>query len=140
MTLALDCSVTLAWLFEDEKSFTTDEILARVEREGAHVPTIWCLEVANTLQGAVRRGRIDITWRDTCLKMLGRLDIQTDARTGVFAWASTLALANDHRLTLYDAAYLELALRQGLPLATLDRKLRSVAETIGMRLMPLTTH
>ncbi len=135
MTLVVDASVTLAWIFTEEKTLPVQKILDRLIDEQAFVPAIWRLEIANGLQMSVRRGRIDAATRDTALRGLALLNITTDPDTDNFAWSTTLSLAEQHRLTLYDAAYLELALRLGLPLATLDRDLRSAGDAVGVTLL-----
>lgn len=136
MTLVIDSSVTLAWLFEEERTPALIDLLTQVENEGAYAPSLWSLEVANVLQSAVRRGRIDIARRDQCLNSLENLRITIDPNTHAVAWYSTLALSDNHRLTLYDAAYLDLALRERLPLATLDKALRTAGAALGMTILP----
>ncbi|HEX4891503.1 MAG TPA: type II toxin-antitoxin system VapC family toxin [Alphaproteobacteria bacterium] len=135
MTLVLDSSVTLAWLYADELTAPVQQVLDRIVMEQACAPSIWRLEVANSLQMAVRRRRIDATFRDAALAGLASLDIITDSDTDIFAWSTTLRLADRFSLTLYDAAYLELAQRKNLPLATLDRDLRSVGAALGILLL-----
>lgn len=130
MSLVLDSSVALAWVYDDEGGDAIDQVLERVVQGGAWVPAIWHLEVANSLEQAVRRRRIDAAFRDAALANLSDLDIKSDPETNVHAWTATLALAEKFRLTLYDAAYLELARRRHLPLASLDRDLRAAAESI----------
>ena len=132
MSLVLDSSVTLARLFNDEGGAGVDEVFGRIAASGAHVPTLWRLEVANSLTVAVRRGRISAAFRDQSLADLALLNIVSDAGTDAAAWIATLGLADRHRLTLYDAAYLELALRLNLPLATLDQALRDAAAALGL--------
>ena len=141
MSLVLDSSVTLARLFNDEGGTGVDEVFGRIAASGAHVPTLWRLEVANSLTVGVRRGRISATFRDQSLADLALLNIVSDAGTDAAAWFATLGLADRHRLKLYDAAYLELALRLNLPLATLDDDLRVAASALGLVVMgtPATT-
>lgn len=134
MSLILDSSMTLAWLFEDENSAQATNILLQVTEIGATVPSLWHLEVANALQMAVRRGRIDTAYRDASLADLSALAIVIDSETDQQAWRTTLHLADSCKLTLYDAAYLELAQRLGLPLATLDQALANAAASIGVAL------
>ena len=104
--------------------------------EGAIVPGRWRLEVANTLLLAERRGRIDRSDVEQRLELLAALPISIDADTGIRAWTDTLLLARAERLTLYDAAYLELAIRQDIELATLDRDLRRAARKMGVAIVP----
>jgi predicted nucleic acid-binding protein len=102
---------------------------------GALVPALWRLEVANSLTVAIRRGRIDAEFRRAALDDLALLDITTDAHTDTHAWAETLLLADRFRLTVYDAAYLELARRRALPLATLDEDLCGAASALGIQVL-----
>ena len=127
MSLILDSSAALAWVYLEEHTGALTGVFDRVVSAGAWVPSLWRLEIANVLEMGVRRGRIDAGFRDATLADLELLPIQTDAETEKHAWRSTLQLAERHRLTIYDAAYLELAMRRGLPLASLDRDLRAAA-------------
>jgi predicted nucleic acid-binding protein len=102
---------------------------------GAWVPALWRLEVANVLEMGVRRNRHDAAFRDATLVDLEQLSIHVDPETDRHAWSATLRLAERHKLTLYDAAYLELAQRRGLPLATLDEDLRAAASAEGVILL-----
>ncbi|HZB87216.1 MAG TPA: type II toxin-antitoxin system VapC family toxin [Terracidiphilus sp.] len=135
MSLVLDSSATLAWLYPDETSEAIRHVFERVIQEGACVPALWRIEVANSLLFGTRRKRITMTERDALLDNLGELVIVTDPDTNAHVWADTLQLADKHRLTVYDAVYLELALRLGLPLATLDEALRTAAENEGVTLL-----
>ncbi|MBN9563468.1 MAG: type II toxin-antitoxin system VapC family toxin [Alphaproteobacteria bacterium] len=138
MSLVLDGSATLAWIYGDE---TTDGIRAvfdRVLDDGATVPALWRLEVANSLQMAVRRKRVSEAFRDATLADLGWLKITVDPQTEIHAWGATLRLADRLGLTLYDAAYLELAYRERLPLASLDRPLRAAAQSLGVEVLGMT--
>lgn len=136
MSLVLDCSVALAWLLPDEHSAPVDAVMDRVAASRAWVPGLWRLEVANSLQTAVRRGRISAEFRDASLSDLSLLTIRVDPDTSSFSWSDTLHLADTHGLTLYDAAYLELAKRLGLPLASLDSALRTAASACNVALLP----
>lgn len=136
MSLVLDSSVTLAWIHGDEDTSQTRDLLADVVRDGAVVPSLWFLEVANSLQVAVRRGRISACGRDKALRDLTDLDIVTDPDTVLHAWSATLQLADLYGLTVYDAAYLELAQRLRLPLATLDGALAAAACKAGVPVVP----
>jgi predicted nucleic acid-binding protein len=135
MSLVLDSSATLARLWEDETTEAVSRLFELIRDRGAWVPSLWRLEVANALEMDVRRGRHVAEFRDGALADLALLPIQIDPETDGHAWHSTLWLAGRHRLTLYDAAYLELALRRQLPLATLDRQLRVAAENEGIDLL-----
>ncbi len=139
MSLVLDSSATLAWIYQDEVSDVTQQIFELVANSRAWVPAIWRLEVANGLQTGVRRGRIDAAYRDLALGDLALLDISIDQDTDKYAWSSTLRLADRFRLTLYDAAYLELAQRRSLPLASLDEELRAAARGLDVLLIGVST-
>ena len=136
-TFVLDCSVAVAWLLEDERIPEADELLDRLD-DGAQavVPGLWRLELGNVLAGAERRNRITGTGIARCLGILARLPIETDPHTEERALRETLDLARREYLTTYDAAYLELAMRRGLPLATLDRPLARAARRAGVDVLP----
>jgi predicted nucleic acid-binding protein len=135
MSLVLDSSVTLAWIYSDESTLPMKSVFERVTSTGAWVPGLWRLEVANVLEMAVRRGKVPSYFRDITLADLALLEIRTDPDTNQHAWGATTQLAKRHRLTAYDAAYLELALRRGLPLATLDEELRAAGAAEGVELL-----
>ena len=127
MSLVLDSSVTLAWVYSAETTGAISDVLARVTESGAWVPALWRLEIGNVLEMGVRKGRTDAAFRDAALADLVLLPITVDPETDRHAWGATAKLAIRHRLTLYDATYLELARRRSLPLATLDQDLRTAA-------------
>ena len=134
MSLVLDSSVALAWIYADE---TTDAVLRLfddVRLDGAWVPGLWRWEIANVLQLSVRRGRHGEDFRDSALASLALLPVKVDAEADRQAWGTTLHLAERRGLTVYDAAYLELAIRLGLPLAALDGKLKTAAGAMGVPL------
>ena len=134
MKFVLDASVTLAWCFEDTASPVADHALVALESGSeAGVPALWRLELANVLVIAERRKRL--TEADTArfLTLIDGLPIQVVPEHGTTR--SMVALARAHGLTAYDAAYLELALRSGLPLATLDTRLGSAARVAGIKLV-----
>ncbi len=135
MSLVLDTSATLAWVYLDEASLPIREVFDRVNESGAWVPSLWRLEIANVLEMGVRRSRHDAGFRDATLADLALLPIHLDPDTNEHAWGATVRLAVQHRLTVYDAAYLELALRRGLPLATLDQELRAAAESEKVKVL-----
>jgi predicted nucleic acid-binding protein len=133
--LILDSSVTLAWIYGDETTEAIRRVFDAIADNGAMVPALWRLEVANSLTMAVRKRRIDPDFRRAALADLALLDITTDQQTDSHAWTDTLNLADHFRLTVYDAAYLELARRRTLPLATLDQELRTAATAIGVTVL-----
>lgn len=133
--LVLDCSATLPWIFADEARPETDHLLDTLTTgTRAWVPALWHLELGNVLLGAMRRERIDQAGVEAFLSRLDAYDIAVDEETISRAWGKTLDLAQQHNLSTYDAAYLELALRRHLPLATLDRALIAAAERAGVAL------
>ena len=133
MSLVLDSSATLAWIYSDETTEPIRRVFQVVADDGAVVPALWRLEIANSLTVAMRRGRIDANFRHAALSDLALLDITTDDATGLHAWGETLNMADRFQLTIYDAAYLELAQRRTLPLATLDSELGTAAKALGLR-------
>lgn len=132
MSLILDSSSALAWVYQDENSPLASEILQRVVADGASVPSIWRLEIANGLRTGIRRGRIDGNERDQALSELERLNIRADPETDQHAWGATLNLSDRLGVTPYDASYLELAQRLSLPIASLDARLCEAARTLGV--------
>lgn len=135
MTLVLDASLTLASILHDE---TTERAQARMREAFAHAvwaPSLWRLEVANVLRNAVRRGRCDTAFADQALGELGRLPIRIDRETDDRAWTDTMVLSRAEDLTLYDAAYLELAIRLGAALASCDKSLIAAARRRGVDIL-----
>lgn len=133
----LDGSVTMVWGFEDEADAYADAILNKMPQLQAHVPALWPLEVANVLLVGERRRRITLADSARFLAILGTFPIAVDDETTARAWVETIHLARAHKLSSYDAAYLELAIRRGLPLATIDKDLKKAAITIGVKLFEL---
>ena len=137
--MVVDSSVILTWCFEDEQTAASLALLEQVVEHGAVAPTVWPLEVLNALVMAERRKRVIAAQRQRLTGFLRDLPIALDAETAAQAWSATVQLAERHRLTVYDAAYLELAQRRGLPLASLDNELRAAAEAVGVALVELAT-
>ncbi|MBN8454960.1 type II toxin-antitoxin system VapC family toxin [Accumulibacter sp.] len=135
MSFVLDSSVSLAWCFDDERTDAADALLERVVEAGAAAPALWPLEVLNALAMAERRSRINAERRQRLAGFLGDLPVIIDDETASQAWVATCQLAARFRLTVYDAAYLELAQRRGLPLATFDQELRAAAVALGVTLL-----
>lgn len=127
MSLVLDASMAIAWLFHSERTPAVQLVLRQVVTEGAAVPSLWRLEVANVLRNAVRHGRCDDAYVDRSLRRLARLPIAIDTETDAHAWGETRTLARQYGLTLYDAAYLELAIRLKRSLASCDAALLAAA-------------
>jgi predicted nucleic acid-binding protein len=138
MSFVVDNSVALAWCFEDEQTAGIMALLDRVAEAGAVAPQLWPIEALNGLLTAERRGRIDREARQRLAGFLQALPIRIDDETAGRSWTTTARLAEQHRLTAYDATYLELALRVGVPLATSDTALIVAAERVGVALLPTT--
>jgi len=134
--LVLDASIALAWCFDDEASPATEALLDQVKTHGAVVPTLWHLELGNVLLAAERRGRTIEGGIVVRLSLFARLPIEIDVETSGRAWRETLVLARAERLTLYDSAYLELAVRRGLPLATRNQDLAAAAKRVAVSILP----
>ena len=134
--LVPDASATLTWCFEDEAMAWTDALLADLRAgDEAMVPAHWPAEVANALLIAVRRGRISREKANRFFLDLRALPIRIDPESSETVFDQVFKLAEQYRLTVYDAAYLELAIREGLPLATLDNDLRKAARASGVPLV-----
>jgi predicted nucleic acid-binding protein len=131
----VDASVALAWCFVDESSELADRVLDRLEHEEALAPGIWALEVANGLRTAERRSRLDRADLPRVRELLTALPIQLEAIDLDIALGEVTDLARSLDLTAYDAAYLSLAARRGLALATVDDALRRACERAGVDLV-----
>jgi predicted nucleic acid-binding protein len=131
----VDCSIAMAWLFNDEATPKTAALLNRLATETALVPAWWFIEITNVLAMAERKGRIKPTESDAFIADLSKLGIERDDEAPDRAFTHLLALCRRHRLTSYDAIYLDLAVRRNLPLATLDDALRKAAHKSGVRLL-----
>ena len=135
MNFVLDASVALSWCFEDEQSEPALTVLDSLRESEAVVAHHWTLEMANGLLSAERRGRIDGDGATRFSRLLLALPIAVDPVARGTALTETRRLARTHRLTSYDAAYLELAIRLGVPLATLDERLKGAAKQEGVALV-----
>jgi len=133
--LIIDCSITMAWCFADEATVETAAVQDRLIAEAAVVPSHWFLEVVNVLVMAEKRWRISAADASSFLQLLSALDIQPDHETFPRAFAQLPPLCRTHGLASYDAAYLDLALRRQLPLATLDDDLRRAAMGMGITVL-----
>ena len=128
----VDASITLAWLFDDEDDSRAHIALTRLEEDGAVVPHLWHLETRNSLLTAERRRRLSSSEVGERLDALNELPIRTDEEADL---QSAFDLAKMHRLSMYDALYLELAIREGVELATLDRPLGRAAAAEGVQVV-----
>jgi len=134
--LVIDASVALAWCFADEATPATDALVPLVRREGATVPAHWGLEVTNALLVAERRSRITSDEVAAHLRTIAALGIQVDPETDRRVGRDILKVARAGGLSIYDAAYLELAQRLVVPLATLDKELAKAASKSGVKVRP----
>jgi predicted nucleic acid-binding protein len=133
--LVIDGSVAVAWFLEDEASTYARSVRAKMpDADFVGVPGHWMLEVVNALLAAERRKRIDPAAVNHSIGIMRQLPIRVDAETGNHAGQQTLELARQHKLSIYDAAYLELALRVGAHLASLDKALNAAAKQCGVLL------
>lgn len=132
MAFVLDASIAACWAFPDEQDPRADAALARVRLEDAVVPTLWWFEIRNIFVVNERRKRITESGTDRFLRELDRLRVRVDREPAEHA---VLWLARTHRLSVYDAAYLELAVRESIPIATLDHKLAAAAIAEGAELV-----
>ena len=135
MAFVLDCSVAMAWVFPDEANESTDALRESLLKDTAIVPALWSVEVANVLLVATRRGRISAADWPHIRDILEALPIDVDAQSCTRVLDTVLPVANEHNLSVYDAMYLELALRIGIPLATLDKKLAAAADVAGVKIL-----
>lgn len=127
----LDCSVTLTWVFSGEATAKTDALHTSLSTSAAWVPALWALEVSNVLCMSERTGKIKTADALQFKELLMKLPIYVDDTTMHQAFQTISMLAREHGLTVYDATYLELAIRKSLPLATLDKKLIEAASRVG---------
>jgi predicted nucleic acid-binding protein len=134
-SLVLDASIALCWCFEEEATDATDQLLRQLQDAMATVPTHWYIEVANVLALAERRRRITPADTAEFIELLDTLLIDPDDETPARAFGRVLDLARRERLTAYDAAYLELAMRLGVPLATKDTALGTAAARLGVSVL-----
>lgn len=128
----IDNSVVIAWCFEDETTTYTESVLDRLHSVGALVPAIWPLEVGNALLAAERRKRISHANALRFLRLVRTLPIKVEPEGAARAFMDVFPLAKAHQLTTYDASYLDLATRTGIPLATQDKSLIRAAKSCGV--------
>jgi predicted nucleic acid-binding protein len=133
--LVLDASVALSWCFKNEATTIGDRVLERLAGAAASVPAIWHLEIANVLALSERRGRITPANSTEFIALLETLVIVIDEETPSRALGRVLDIARAERLTAYDAAYLELAMRLGVPLASKDGDICDAAERLGVSVL-----
>jgi predicted nucleic acid-binding protein len=134
MELVLDCSVVLAWVIPDESSKTAERLLSRLDKDSRlWIPALWWYELSNALTIAQRRGRLNDSDTLRLIELYRQLPLFTDTLLGADAVFRFRVLAQRYNLSAYDAAYLELAQRRGVGLATLDEDLAKAARKAGVR-------
>jgi predicted nucleic acid-binding protein len=131
----LDSSIALCWCFDNEATEGTRQLLEHLQADTAAVPNLWHIEIANVLTLAERRRRITAAETAQFIALLEALEIDVDEETWSRALVRILDLAREERLTAYDAAYLELAMRLGVPLASKDGDLCDAAERLGVSVL-----
>lgn len=131
----IDNSVVMSWCFKDETNKYTDAILDRLENAAAYVPAVWPLEVGNVLLVAERKKRLSESDSSRFIALLSDLPIIVDQEPPERMFSEILNLAREHNLSSYDASYLDLAIRKGLPLATKDNDLISAAKRCGVPIL-----
>jgi len=132
----MDNSVTMRWFFGDGKPQElayASKVLDAIKKTSAHVPATWGLEVANVIAKAEAKAMVTEARSGAFLEMLEGVGIKVDVTTFAHALSDTLQLARRYKLSAYDASYLELALRLGMPLATLDEDLQKAAKKAGVK-------
>jgi predicted nucleic acid-binding protein len=130
--IVIDASVALAWCFPDEASDYADDVLAALEGQTVLVPSIWSVEVTNALLVGERRKRIRQPEVRQFVELLKRLSIEEDGQPFAATMSNVLPLAREHDLSAYGAAYLDVAVRHGAPLATLDAALQKACRATGI--------
>jgi predicted nucleic acid-binding protein len=130
----VDNSVVMSWCFKDEANPFADSVLDGFEEATAYVPSVWPLEVVNVLLAAERRKLISEADSIRFIRLLSQLPILVQHESPERAMKDILNLARDHNLSSYDASYLDLAIKKGLPLATLDKKMRKAAKSMNVEL------
>lgn len=136
-SIVIDASIALSWCFADERNDASQRLLERVILKGALVPNLWHLEVCNSLIIGEIKGRISIESIVEQFKNFSDMPIEVDPQTSVAAWGSIARIARAHKLTSYDAAYVELAHRYSIELATRDEAMIKAATELKIPLFKL---
>ena len=132
MPIVIDASMAMAWIFTDERDAESIAAARYVRRERALVPPLWRWEIQNVLRNAEKRGRVRTDEVSEILRELAAMPIMADPFTPNIEFGAELQLARHFSLTVYDAAYLELAARRGIRLATKDADLRAAAAQLDL--------
>jgi predicted nucleic acid-binding protein len=134
-SFVIDNSVVMSWCFRDQANPYADSILERLSAAVAYVPSVWSLEVVNVLLSAERKKYISQADSVRFISLLSQLPIFVEYESPEKAMKDLLGLARAHNLSSYDSSYLDLAMRKGLPLATLDEKLRKAAANTNVSIL-----
>ncbi|HSZ00986.1 MAG TPA: type II toxin-antitoxin system VapC family toxin [Terriglobales bacterium] len=132
--VVIDASLALAWCFPDEASEYADGVLVALEGRTVMVPPVWALEITNAVLVAERRKRAKLADVRRFVELLGGLTIIEQSQTVIDTVSSVLPLARQYGLSAFDAAYLDVAVRQGAPLATLDSTLERAGRSAGIKI------
>jgi predicted nucleic acid-binding protein len=132
--IVVDASVALAWCFPDEGSDYADRVLVALEGHAILVPALWSIEITNALLVAERRKRVRQLETRRFIDLLSDLKVEREARSVADAVSNVLPLGREYVLSAYDAAYLDVAIRHGVPLATLDSNLRRASTRAGIEI------
>ena len=135
MTFVLDASITLAWCFDDEENEVADSVFSLLDDENAIAPSVWPLELANSLLTAERRGRISPSETARIIGLVERLPVSVLHTEVNETMSEVIRIGRDQRLSAYDASYVYVALASGLSLATLDSRLRLVCQRVNVALI-----
>jgi predicted nucleic acid-binding protein len=136
--IVIDASAAISWCFDDENDAASQKLLERVLANGAIVPSLWHLEVCNSLLIGEIKGRISIDNIIEQFKNFANMPIEVDLQTSEAAWGAIARIAMDYKLTSYDAAYVELAQRHSLDLATRDKAMIKAAQKLNIEVVKLT--
>ena len=131
----LDASLALSWVFDEEETERSREVLNRIVDDVVVVPSVWPLEVANAVLIGLRRDRFTEDDAAAFVDALSAFDVEVDELGHRVAFGALVPLAQEHGITSYDASYVELALRRGAPLATFDAGLARAARAAGVELL-----
>ena len=134
-SFVIDTSVVMPWCFKDEVSEYVDSVLDSLEHFTAIAPSIWPLEVGNVLLAAERKNRLSEADSIRFIALLSELPISVDQEPPERMIKEIFALAREHKLSTYDASYLDLAMKKGVPIATLDNRLITAAKRSNVSIM-----
>ena len=129
----LDCSVYMSWCFNEETIKASSKILNSITKKGIIVPSLWVYEVTNTLTVSVRRKKLTVADAHDLINNIQLLPIEFDKPT-IENMSNIFNIANEHKLSAYDAAYIELALRTNTQIASFDKEVIKVSGKLGIKI------